>query len=169
MGLKNRIQVGCIALLLCLSGCGFYSFSGTSIPADITTISIGYFENQADIVAPLLSQSFTEMLKDKFISETNLDVVGENGDYQITGYIARYTITPAAIQDNATTTQSRLTITVQAKLECEKYPKQNYDEQFTKFTDFDANANFASIENDLIEEINIMIVQEIFNKTAINW
>lgn len=169
MALKNKWIAGIAVVLMSLSSCGFYSFSGTSIPADITTISIGYFDNRADIVAPLLSQSFTEMLKDKFISETNLDVVTENGDYEITGYIARYTITPAAIQDDATTAQSRLTISVQAKLECEKYPKQNYDQQFTKFTDFDANANFASIENDLIEEINIMIVQEIFNKTAINW
>jgi hypothetical protein len=169
MALKNKWFVLVFMAMFLPSCCGFYSFSGTSIPVDIKTISIDYFENEASIVSPLLSQNFTEMLKDKFISETNLDVVTTNGDYRISGKIVGYTIAPVAIQGNENATQSRLTIAVKAKLDCDKYPKQNFDQTFSKFTDFDANANFASIEESLNEEINTMIVQEIFNKTAINW
>jgi anaerobic selenocysteine-containing dehydrogenase len=45
-----------------ISGCGVYSFTGASIPAEAKTISIQYFPNNASMVEPTLSQAFTDAL-----------------------------------------------------------------------------------------------------------
>lgn len=151
------------------SSCGFYSFTGTSIPPDIEHFSVQYFQNNASIVAPLLSQNFTEKLKNKFISDTRLQIVTSNGDFNFSGYIRDYRIEPVAIQGDATTNLNRLSITVHVKMECSKHPKLAFEQDFVSFMDFDATRNFSSIESTLIEEITEMLVQQIFNKAAINW
>jgi len=65
-----------LPLLLLMSGCTpfwkFYDFKGAAIPADIQTFSVDFFSNEAAIVNPQLSMSFTEKLKTKFQSETRL-------------------------------------------------------------------------------------------------
>ncbi len=53
-----------IAALL-LAGCGYtvkYSLSGASIPPDAKTFSVAYFPNNAAMVAPILSSTFTDAL-----------------------------------------------------------------------------------------------------------
>ena len=72
---------------LAITGCGVYSFTGASISPEIKTISIATFPNQASLVQPSLSQVFTEKLKDKFVSQTNLTQINSSGDISFEGYI----------------------------------------------------------------------------------
>ena len=51
---------------LLLTSCGIYSFTGTSIQADVNTITIPYVEYKALTVNPSLSNLLTEAIKDKF-------------------------------------------------------------------------------------------------------
>ena len=153
----------------CLTSCGLYSFSGTSIPPEVTTFSVDFFENRASIVSPVLSQTVTEKLKTKFISETNLSIEESEGDFSFSGYIANYVVEPVSARNTDEAQLNRLRITVQAKLECEKNPKLSFDQSFTNFQDFDAKTNFSSVESQLIDEITEMLIQQIFNKAAINW
>lgn len=158
-----------VLFLLLLSGCGFYKMNGVTIPPDIETISITYFENKAPIINPLLSQLVSEKMKNKFISETQLRLVANSGDFSVSGEITDYTVEPVAVQTNTSSTLNRLKITIKAKLECEKHPKLNFEQSFTQFQDFDANKTFSSVESKLNDEITDMLIQEIFNKIAINW
>ncbi len=58
--------VGCWLLV---SGCKVnYGFTGASVSHDIKTFSVKYFPNNAPIVNPSLSQTFTEKLKEKIVS-----------------------------------------------------------------------------------------------------
>ena len=171
--MKSKIKIitlailtGCIALL---SSCGFYSFSGTSIPPEVKTFSVGFFENNAPINSPLLSQTITEGLKQKFISETNMSITEKEGDFDFSGEITGFTVAPASAQSSDNATLNRLTITAQVKLECKSDPKLSFEQSFSNFQDFDATENFSSVENDLVEEISDMMIQSIFNKAAINW
>lgn len=150
-------------------GCGIYSFSGTSIPPEVETFSVEFFENKATIVAPTLSQTLTEKLKTKFISETSLEIVEYDGDFSFSGYISGYDIKPVTASSTENAQLNRLTIRVMAKLDCEKVPKLNFEQTFENYQDFDAAADFSSIEEQLINEITDMIVQRIFNEAAINW
>jgi hypothetical protein len=156
-------------LPIAISGCGFYSFSGTSIPPEVKTFSVAFFDNNAAIVSPLLSQTFTEKLKQKFISETNLSIVEEKGDFAFSGNITGFVIAPASAQGNDNAQLNRLTITVRVKLESEVAPKNNFEQPFSNFQDFDATVNFATLEDDLVDEITDMLIQQVFNKAAINW
>ncbi len=155
-----------ITTSLILSGC--YSFQGASIPPDVTSYSVGFFENNTPMVNPKLSQIITEKLKDK-MNTTRLNFAREKGDFSFKGSIIGYAIIPIAVKENATATQNRLTITLSIKFECIKHPKNNFEQTFSNFQDFDANKNFSSLENNLVSEITDQLIQEIFNKAAVNW
>ncbi|MBT6236643.1 MAG: LptE family protein [Bacteroidetes bacterium] len=167
--IKHIILATLVMSTMVLSSCGFYSFSGTSIAPEVKTFSVDFFENNASIVSPLLSQKITEDLKQKFISETNLSIQESDGDFSFSGAIIDYVVAPVAAQASENAQLNRLTIKVTVKLESEKDPKSTFEQTFTNFQDFDASEDFNAVEEDLIEDISEMLVQSIFNKAAINW
>ena len=149
-----------------LSGC--YTLQGASIPPDVETFSVGFFENKATTVNPKLSQTVTEKLKDK-MNNTRLNFTRENGDFNFNGAITSYNITPVTVQGDATATQNRLSIAINVKFECQKHPELNFEQTFNGFQDFDATKNFSALENNLVDGITDQLIQEIFNKAAVNW
>ena len=160
---------GLLLAIVAFQSCGFYSFSGTSIPQEVKTFSVSYFENNAPINSPLLSQAITEGLKQKFISETNLSIEEQNGDFDFSGEITSFTVTPVSAQSTDNAQLNRLTIQLAVKLVCASDDKISFEQTFSNFQDFDATVNFSDVENDLVEEISSMLIQSIFNKAAINW
>ena len=154
---------------LAITGCGVYSFTGASISPEIKTISIASFPNQASLVQPSLSQVFTEKLKDKFVSQTNLTQINSSGDISFEGYISDYNSQPTAIQGNEQAALNRLTITVKVKFINTKDEKQNFESSFSRFADYDSKQNLSTVESQLISEICTQLVDDIFNKAMINW
>ena len=155
-----------LALLL-FSGCGIYSFSGGKIPGK--TVSVALFDNDAEIVVPSLAQSFSEALKDRFISQTNLRLVQRDGDVSFSGAITSYRITPVAIQGNETAAQNRLTISVRVEYVNNVETEQGWTETFNQWSDFSSGESLSSVESTLIEDINSKLTTDIFNKVASNW
>jgi hypothetical protein len=98
-----------------ITSCGIYSFSGASISPDIKSVTIDFFPNHATIVQPVLSQAFTEKLKEKFVTQTSLRLIEKDGDLHFEGSITDYNTQPIAIQGTQTAALNRLTITVSAK------------------------------------------------------
>jgi len=158
-----------LAIMILLSGCGVYSFTGASISPEVKTIAISYFPNKAPMVQPTLSQKLTDALKDKFISEANLDLVPEDGDLEMEGEIIGYSIMPQAIQGDETAALNRLTITLKVKFVNHYDEKQNFETSFSHFVDYDSSINLANIEDQLNDEIIEELVQDIFNKAVVNW
>lgn len=146
-----------------------YSFSGASISPDIKTINISVFPNRAPLIQPALSQTFTDKLKDKFISQTHLQQVTGESDLRLEGYISDYRTNPVAIQGTETAALNRLTITIQVKFTNEKDPKMSFDSPFSRYADYDATKNLVEVEMTLIDEINRQIVDDIFNRAVSNW
>ena len=167
--INTWIFSGLLLAIVAFQSCGFYSFSGTSIPQEVKTFSVSYFENNAPINSPLLSQTITEGLKQKFISETNLSIEEQNGDFDFSGEITSFTVTPVSAQSTDNAQLNRLTIQVSVKLVCDSDDKISFEQTFSNFQDFDETVNFSDVENDLVEEISSMLIQSIFNKAAINW
>ena len=172
MQIKNHIRLIIISLLLFLlaNGCSMsYSFTGASISPDIKTVSIQYFQNQAPIVMPSLSRDFTEAMKDRFISESNLKVTNDMGDLNFEGEITGYEIRPQAIQSGDIAASNRLTITVRVKFSNTKDPKQDFDTSFSQFAEYPSEKNFESVERELVNEILKKLTEEAFNKAVVNW
>lgn len=152
-----------------LGACGIYSFTGASISPDAETVSIGYFQNNASMVQPTLSNSMTESLKDQFISQTNLNLTDISGDLQFEGEITGYKVKPIAIQANETAAQNRLTISVKVTFTNTLDENQNYSQSFSHYADFDSSQDLSSVETELIDQIVEVLSENIFNKAVANW
>src|SRR3977135_2407547 len=101
-----------LCLTLCVSSsCKVnYSLSGASISPEVKTFTVKFFTKTASLGPASLSQTFTEKLKDKFVSQTNLGMTDKNGDLTFEGSITNYSIAPISIQTNEIAAQNRLTI-----------------------------------------------------------
>lgn len=158
------------AILGLCNGCTInYSLNGISIPPEAKTVSVDYFPNNAQLVQPTLSQSLTESLKDRFISETNLGVINEMGDLHFEGSITNYVINPVAIQGNETAALNRLTVTIFVKFTNAIDKKYNYETTFSAYEDYDSSQDLSAIEEELVGLINVQLVEDMFNKAVINW
>jgi len=146
-----------------------YSFTGADIPLEAKTVSVGFFQNNAPLANPTLSQTFTESLRDIFISQTKLNLVPVNADLQFEGSITGYDIRPVAIQANETASLNRLTITVSVQYKNSFDEKKNFDQNFTRFADYSSTEQLSSVEEGLISEINKQLVQDIFDRSFGNW
>lgn len=118
---------------------------------------------------PSLSQKFTEKLKEKFISQTNLRLAETNGDLEFKGAITGYEVTPIAPQGNQTAAMNRLTIRVNVEFENKKDNKQSWSVPFDHYADFPGTAVLSTVEEQLITEINEVLVDKIFTKAVVNW
>lgn len=156
-------------LLMSVASCGIYSFTGASIPPEAKSVSIQYFPNQASLVEPTLSPIFTDVLRDKFTSQTNLEMVERNGDLAMEGMIVDYKTTPVAIQGDQTSALNRLTITIEVRFTNRYEPDKDFDTKFTQFIDYSSTADYNSVKSDLIDELSEMLADDIFNKAVINW
>lgn len=156
----------CITLAM---GCGVYSFTGASIPPEAKTISIQQFPNNAPLVQPVLSQLLTDALSDKFSSQTNLSQVPINGDLAFEGSITDYRTQPVAITGDQTAAMNRLTIAVKVVFTNRVDEKQNFETTFSQFKDYDSSLALSSVEETLMGEIIEALVQDIFNRSVVNW
>lgn len=159
-----------LAAPLLFNGCRIgYSLSAASIPAEAKTVSIAFFPNHAQLVAPILSPTFTEALQDRFNQQTRLMLVPENGDLAFEGEIVGYTSTPVAISGNEYALRNNLTISVRVRFTSVYEPQYNFDKTFSAFLPYDASQLLQTVEPTLIPEIVDQLVEDIFNAAASNW
>ncbi|PHQ57482.1 MAG: hypothetical protein COC16_00915 [Lutibacter sp.] len=150
--------------------CGIYKFTGTNIQSNVKTIQIDYFPNNAILVEPTLSQTFYIELQDLFLQQTNLDLVKSGGDLQFEGEITGYKINPMTATAQQTAAQNRLTITVNVRFYNNKFEEDNFEQTFSHYYDFDANAQLVGgILDDAFVEILERITQDIFNASVAKW
>jgi len=159
------------ALVLTVPSCKI-TLNGAST-AGLKTIQVGYFENNAPFVVSTLSQDFTESLKNRIRSNTNLSIIQtEQADATLTGTITGFSIAPVSIQATDPSKPpiagaSALTITVQVKY------VNNVDKKLSFETSFSEPANFtgdlASQQTKLIPVIVKQLTDDIFNKAFANW
>jgi len=151
-----------------IQGCS-YSFTGASISPSVKSISVSYLPNNAALVQPTLSRKLTEAIRDKFTSQSNLTLVGSNGDLNIEGEITAYTTEPVAITGEQQAALQRLKITVNIRFTNKQDEKQNFETSFSRFQDYDSKQRLADVEESLIDIINEELAQDVFNKAVVNW
>ena len=167
---KSWLFVG--LLLWLLPGCGPYSFSpGGKLSADLQSITILNFTNNAAGGPATLTTQLTDKLKEYFQRNTRLAVKpAGDADLLLEGTIIGYDVTPqapTANQDKAGV--NRLTITVQVRFVNRKDETANFEQPFSFFKDFPQNQTLNQVEGQLIPPILDQIVLDIFSKTAGDW
>jgi hypothetical protein len=135
---------------------------------------LGFFENDAPLVISNLSQDFTEQLKARIRSTTDLSIVQtQQADAVLTGSIIGYSIAPVSIQANANSntppiaSASALTITVQVKYVNNVNKKDSYEQSFSEPMNF--TGDIATQQQNLITTIDKQLTEDVFNKAFANW
>lgn len=158
-----------IVLALVCQGCGFYSFTGASIPPEAKTVSVLYFPNHAQLINPALSNDFTTALRDAMMNQTSLDMVDSGGDLAFEGEITDYRTTPVAITAGQTAALNRLTITVNVRFVNIFDETKNFETKFSHYEDYPSDQELTSVQESLTGTIIEALVEDIFNKALVNW
>ena len=162
-------RLAILLLFLGLTSCGIYSFTGTSIQADVKTITIPYVEYKALRVNPSLSNLLTEALQDKFRKLTRLEQVEMDGDLELVCEVTGYDVKATAVTANEQAAQNRLTVSVKVQFTNKKFPEDDVDKSFSAYEDFDATQSLDAVEAGLCDTIVEKLVEDIFNATVAQW
>lgn len=167
----RRLKILMLAAVACaaVSGCGIYSFSGTSIQPDVKSIAVEYFKNNALKVNPTLASSLSDALIDQYRRLTSLQILPENGDMNVYGEITSYDTRPMAVTADEVASQNRLTVTVKITFTNRLHPEEDFEKSFSAYADYDSNQLLDAVESSLCDEIIDILVEDIFNTTVANW
>jgi hypothetical protein len=156
-------------MLLCQS-CWLYKFSGASFPPNMKSVTVGFFENNAPLVVPTLSQAFTEELKTRIRTQSNLNIIRDNADAVFEGRITDYSFTNVAVTANERSDLVRLTITVSVKYTNALRLEDSFEQSFSQFEQFSlSNGSIQAQEPRIIPIVTKRLTEDIFNKAFANW
>lgn len=163
-----------VAMLFCaLPGCRIsYTFNGSAIDYSVyKTIAVSDFPIRAALVYPPLQSVFETELLDYITRNTRLQTRegNINADLKLEGEITGYNLTPQAVKEDAYASQTRLTINVRVKYTDSKNEKNNIDQTFSAYRDFDSSQMLTDVQDELCQQISKELVELIFNATLGNW
>lgn len=173
--ITSRLSATCCvaaltAALIATSCTISYKFNGSAIDYNIyKTIHIGQFPIRAALVYPPLQQTFENALLDYVARNTRLQVNDGMSDINLEGEITGYSLSPQAVTENAIASKTRLTITVRIRYTDSKNDKNNVDQSFSAYQDFDSNEMLTDVQEQLCQEITDQLIDLIFNATLGNW
>ncbi len=159
------------AVMLLFQSC--YTLKSTTIPPELKTISVPFYENEAALVVSNLSQTFTEALKERIRTTTNISIVSGQGNASMSGAITDYRYAPISIPATGNNNQapiagaSVLSITVRVKFDYPADKKLSFDKTFTKTQNY--TGDLSNQEQALIQVIVRQLIDEIFNTAFNNW
>lgn len=160
-----------VVSMVVVSGCvPSYKLNGSALDYSVyKTVSVSDFPIRAALVYPPLQQTFENELLDYISRNTRLQTTEGPSDLQIEGEITGYALSPQAVTEDAYASKTRLTITVRVKYTDNKNDKNNIDQSFSAYRDFDATLMLTDVQDDLCQQISKELVDLIFNATLGNW
>ncbi len=171
-GSRSKFKVPAIAavLIFVLGACHVsYKTRDISIPPEIKTARIGYFENRARFVNAQLSPQITDKLRQKINNQTRLTLVqNDNADYDIAGQITGYDVTTSGISSQQASS-NRLIVTIKVIFKNRLDQTKNFETTVSRNFDFSANLSLDQAQAQLTPSIIQNMVDEIFNKIFSNW
>ncbi len=155
-------------VILFLQGCTIhYGMLDGSITAE--SFSVELFEEQASNAPAGYGATYTDFLKDFVISRTKMKLKNTDADIEISGKIVKYGTTPLSVQSDEQAALNRLSVTIAVTAINNKEESQSFESNFSQFSDYSAEQDLATIETQLLDDINKKISQDIINKLSGNW
>jgi hypothetical protein len=175
MGDSRRLRAGavCVALATAaaIGGCGYYSFTGASIPAHLNTIAIPLAIDNAASPINTLDEQLTDLLNDRFVGQTRL-VLEPNetlADAVLTAAIERYTNTPAAVSGGEQAALSRITVSVSVVYMDQRENEEILRRTFSDSQEFDPRAEGLDGEITAANTALANIADDVFTAATSNW
>jgi hypothetical protein len=157
-------------MMICSNSCTVsYGFIQGKVATNIKSFSIYDFPNRATLVNPMLSDYFTEKLRERFTRQTSLDYLREGGDLEYEGTITGYEIQPMAIKSDDQASMTRLTVRMKVKFTNNKDHEQDFETEFSAYSEYSSDVMLSDVEDGLLEVIVKEIIDDIYNKSVANW
>ncbi len=156
-------------LILCSSCGGFYDFKGISIASELKTFAVEDFSFSDVQCQSGVEQSFAEALRRQVRDESRLVTNETDPDITFIGQLTRCSTSYIAPTEDNTTSLNRYELTLAIEFINNQDEEQNWKKSYVAFQDFDSNADFQTLRDDLTDLIIEDIVERIFNDTFTNW
>lgn len=155
--------------MLSSAGCGYYSFTGASVPEHLGTVAIPLVEDNTIATVVSMDNQLTTLLIDRFVRQTrlSLETTESEADALLSVTISRYDNTPTSVSGNEQATRNRVSITVSVKYQDQVQNKEILNRTFSAFEEYDPfnpsqeeTAAFAALEK---------IADDVFTAATSNW
>jgi hypothetical protein len=142
---RNRIKTLRLMIFTLLIGtiavvnfrCSSYSFTGSSVPTHLKTISIPVAQDKSPAGIPGLRESLTGILTQKFINDNSLQVSGMTGaDATLNCVITSVTDAPAIVSAGEQITARKVTIIVRVLYKDLVMKKTVFEKDFTGYGEY---------------------------------
>jgi len=166
--LKHPIKIGCWLFLLSLftiSGCGYYSFSGSGL-SGIKTIAIPLFENNTTEYG--LRENLTQKVVDGFVQDNTLKVVNERRtDSVLRGTVTQYVRESYTFDEQENVKEYIVRVFVKVILEEKKSKKVIWEED--NLEGWGVYSALDETEDDGKEKAMDKLAEDIVNRTVKGW
>jgi hypothetical protein len=169
---RRGLSWGLTALLvLTLTGCAFYGFSGASIPSHLETIAVPLAEDNTSTPVPTLGRDLTNLLTDRFVGRTRLSLNNNepNADAVLTTRILRYTNQPTGVSGDERATTNSVQIRIQARYYDQVRDSTMLDQTFTGSAEYDPAQAGVSGAEQAIQLAVERAADDIFTTATSNW
>lgn len=171
MSFNKRPWIAALLLLLFLPGCISYSFTGTSIPNDVRTISISFFPDNSQSGLGDLSNRLNNALINRFVNQSRLSLTGERDDADswLEGNIQSYRNRPFSVGGDEQANLNEIQIVVRATFQFVNSEQPEYSKTFTGSATYDVLQNPVDGEIEAATEALQQIANNAFNDAVSNW
>ena len=155
----------CIFCLMVFSGCGFYSFSGSTL--SVKTVAVPIFENET--VEVDVEESIASEIRDAIIKDGNMKVVGESqADAVLSGKIVDVKEEADTFSKSEQADQFKIRVFADITFLDKRRNKVIWEEKRMEgWARYDAKDTAA--RDDAIKEALQMLAKDIIDKTVSGW
>ena len=171
MGFNKKLPIIFAALLIGLSGCIAYSFTGTSIPSDVRTIYIPFFPDRSQSGLGDLSDRLNRALVNRFVNQSRLSLINDQDDSDafVEGAIQTYVNRPFSIGGDEQANLNEIQITVRATFQYASDDEPLWTKNFTGSATYDVLENPVDGEIEAAEAALQQISNNMFNDAVSSW
>jgi len=160
-----------MALMLLQSGCLRYSFTGVTIPANVSTIYIPFFQDNSGSGLSNLSDQLNNALVNRFVNQTRLRLVSDpaQADILMEGVINAYSNRPFSVAGDQTASLNRVQVSVRASYQYADENDPRWSKAFSGQAEYDPAVNPLDGELEAASDAMQQIAQNMFNDSVGRW
>jgi outer membrane lipopolysaccharide assembly protein LptE/RlpB len=157
-------------IITAFSSCGIYSFKGNNPPEGIKTVAVPLFTDNSGFAVSGIVEKFTEVLKNKVISDNTLKLVDKTkADAVITCSIVSIKDDALVISGTENVTKRKITISVNVIFENLKKQKKIWERNYENWGEYNSSSNSFSEREAGIVIARDKIAEDILNDIISNW
>ena len=167
--LKQTVTVAMISFFSFFSSGCVYSFKGGSVPPHLKSIAIPNVTDHSGFGDPILSDTFTRQLVDRFTNDNTLQLADRNtADSMLEGAIIDVKDAPVVIEGGEQVSQRRITVTVRMTFHDLKLRKKIWEKNFSNWGDYASGGGLTQRNNGVTEAVR-KLTEDILNETVAGW